>query len=227
MLELNHRHSKARFRAGVHLLKGLMDEVSIQAGFDRILQAAHMRRHNNRGDRYGYGPGPETVSDAYNSGHLRNRKVSRGGVNEKMTCEADISMNSMNHITSLLSPTNLKNIERKNLYQKQLNSFYAPSNKDGGAAGIASLNNSAVVPDVSRRLTVNDMCNVSTQPLIQLQASEVVKEIDSSRLEQLMNPSTRDQSRYVATATQALQRSSNSFFPATLLNTQGTGVSLK
>lgn len=29
VLELNHRHSKARFRAGVHLLKGLMDEVSI------------------------------------------------------------------------------------------------------------------------------------------------------------------------------------------------------
>ena len=122
------------------------------------------------------------MSEAYSSGHAHMRKVSRGA-KERMSADIDASMNSMNHITSLLSPSNLKNIERKNLYQKQLNSFYAPSNKDGGAAGLGSLNNSAVVPDVSRRLTINDMCNTSTQPLIQLRASEVVKEIDSSRLE--------------------------------------------
>lgn len=55
VLELNHRHSKARFRAAVHLMKGLMDDYSLSAGFDRILQAAHMRRRNHRGDRHGYG----------------------------------------------------------------------------------------------------------------------------------------------------------------------------
>jgi ribosome-associated toxin RatA of RatAB toxin-antitoxin module len=50
VVEINHRHSKARFRTGVYLLKSVLEEYSIQGAFNRILSAAHMT--NQRGGRY-------------------------------------------------------------------------------------------------------------------------------------------------------------------------------
>ena len=49
VLELNHKHSKARFKAAVHLLNGLVDTGSLQVGFKAILKAAHMRGKNIEG----------------------------------------------------------------------------------------------------------------------------------------------------------------------------------
>ena len=66
---------------------------------------------------------------------------------------------------SLLSPANLKKMEVQNLYQKQLNSFYAPQRSDGGPA--QSVNNSAIVST-----HVKDFAKVA--PLIQLKADDVV-----------------------------------------------------
>ena len=55
----------------------------------------------------------------------------------------------LNNITSLLSPTNLRKIEQKNLYHKQIDSFYTPAGDNN------MLNNSTVVintiPDVQLR----------------------------------------------------------------------------
>jgi len=105
VLEINHRHSKARLRTGVFLLKQLLDQHAITSAFDNVLQAAHMRRHNIRGDRYGYGPGPgldyRSIDDTapLRMSKARNRSV---GGSESFV---------LNNITSLLSPQNLKKIE--------------------------------------------------------------------------------------------------------------------
>lgn len=44
VLELNHRHSKARYKSAVFMLQSIAEDSAIRMGFDRILQAAHMRR---------------------------------------------------------------------------------------------------------------------------------------------------------------------------------------
>jgi hypothetical protein len=37
VLELNHRHSKARFKTGVYLLQNLVEGFAVQDGFNHIL----------------------------------------------------------------------------------------------------------------------------------------------------------------------------------------------
>ena len=96
---------RSRLRTGVFLLKQLLDQHAVTSAFDNILQAAHMRRHNIRGDRYGYGPGPgldyRSIDDTapLRTSKARNRSV---GGSESFV---------LNNITSLLSPQNLKKIE--------------------------------------------------------------------------------------------------------------------
>jgi hypothetical protein len=53
-------------------------------------------------------------------------------------------------MANLLSPNALSKIEQKNLYNKQLNSFYAPRDC------LLSINNSAVNPD---RMHVNELAS--------------------------------------------------------------------
>ncbi len=46
-MELNHRHSKARLRAGVYLLKNVLENYTMIGAFNNIVDAAHMRRVPN------------------------------------------------------------------------------------------------------------------------------------------------------------------------------------
>lgn len=62
-----------------------------------------MRRHNVRGDRFGYGPGPAVDYSSADCAGLRLSK-SRGSV-------AGNESYILNNITSLLSPQNMKKIE--------------------------------------------------------------------------------------------------------------------
>ena len=104
VLQINQRHSKARLRAGVFLLKQLVDERAASSAFQNILQAAHMRRHNVRGDRAGYGPGPGVDYASAGCVGLRGSKSrtrSAGGGESFI----------LNNVTSLLSPENMKKIE--------------------------------------------------------------------------------------------------------------------
>lgn len=126
-MELNHKHSRARFKTGVFLLQNLMEGFAIQGAFDNILQAAHMKRAHN--PRSFFGAGDQLNTSASN---LRSRSRSHN-----KNAGQDNSY-ILNNITSLLSPTNLRKIEQKNLYQKQIDSFYTP-------AGNNVLNNSSVV----------------------------------------------------------------------------------
>jgi len=123
VLELNHRHSLARYKASLFLLKNLVENYAIQEAFDNILQAAHMRRNN--AVRHSF---TEDIS-----GLRRSQSRSRSN---KRQANAENSY-ILNNITSLLSPSNMRKIEKKNLYQMHLNSFYTP----GGEAP----NNSAIV----------------------------------------------------------------------------------
>ena len=94
VLQINHRHSKARIRTGVFLLKQLIDDRAITTGFQNILQAAHMRRHNVRGDRFGYGSGVD-----YNSADCAPLRQSK----TRTSYQGNESY-ILNNITSLLSP---------------------------------------------------------------------------------------------------------------------------
>ena len=79
-----------------------------------------MKRMNYRGNRFGYTRDDEDYK-------------SRG---------KDFSnKNVLNNVSCLLSPINMKNIEKKNLYQKQINSFYTPINNDDKVFR----NNSAII----------------------------------------------------------------------------------
>lgn len=103
VLELNHRHSKARLRTGVFLIKNVLEQYTMQGAFNSIVDAAHMRRvpnHRNRNAQHS--------NDKYNS---RSRSKSKG------QNRGDTSF-VMDNITSILSPNNLRKIERKNLYEK-------------------------------------------------------------------------------------------------------------
>ena len=86
VLEINHRHSKARIKAAVHLLTGLVDKGSFVIGFKAILKAAHMRGKNIEG------------SSAF--------------VQRRNTHHHD----SMSNLVPMLSPANLKKMEVRNLY---------------------------------------------------------------------------------------------------------------
>ena len=103
VLELNHRHSKARLRTGVFLIKNVLEQYTMQGAFNSVVDAAHMRRvpnHRNRNAQHS--------NDKYNS---RSRSKSKG------QNRGDTSF-VMDNITSILSPNNLRKIERKNLYEK-------------------------------------------------------------------------------------------------------------
>jgi hypothetical protein len=68
----------------------------------------------------------------------------------------------MDNITSILSPHNLKKIERKNLYEKQINSFYTPigiSRKDG-------INTSAIINPTNLMNTANYASDGGSLPFI-------------------------------------------------------------
>lgn len=79
-----------------------------------------MKRMNHRGNRFGNTRDDEDYK-------------SRG---------KDFSnKNVLNNVSCLLSPINMKNIEKKNLYQKQINSFYTPINNDNKVFR----NNSAII----------------------------------------------------------------------------------
>ena len=93
VLELNHRHSRVRLRAGVFLLKNLMENFSIQGAFNNIIQA---------GDKNNYQR--ESRLD------FKSRSRSRGGIGPENSYV-------MGNISNLLSPNNMKKIERKNLYE--------------------------------------------------------------------------------------------------------------
>ena len=99
VLELNHRHSKARFKTAVFLLQSLVEDNAVKTGFGNILEAAHMRRFNNY-----------HTSPSRDEGHRRSRSHSRG-----RSFKPENSF-VLNNVQSLLSPSNLKKIEKKNLY---------------------------------------------------------------------------------------------------------------
>lgn len=101
VLQINHRHSRARIKTGVFLLKQLVEERSISTGFQNILHAAHMGRHNIRRDRFGYGPGVD-YSSAECAPLRKSQTRSSYQGNESYI---------LNNITSLLSPQNMKKIE--------------------------------------------------------------------------------------------------------------------
>ncbi len=82
-----------------------------------------MKRMNYRGTRFGYTRDDEDY---------RSRSK-----NFKEYCNHNV----LNNVSNLLSPINMKNIEKKNLYQKQINSFYTPVNNDERV----SRNNSAII----------------------------------------------------------------------------------
>jgi len=68
----------------------------------------------------------------------------------------------MDNITSILSPHNLKKIERKNLYEKQINSFYTPlglSRKEG-------INTSAIINPTNLISTENYASDGGSLPFI-------------------------------------------------------------
>ena len=44
VLEINHRHSRARFKTGVFLLQNLVESYALKDGMNHILTAAHMKR---------------------------------------------------------------------------------------------------------------------------------------------------------------------------------------
>lgn len=46
----------------------------------------------------------------------------------------------LNNVSSLLSPSNMKKIEKKNLYNQQINSFYTPIGDE-----TVNQNNSAII----------------------------------------------------------------------------------
>ena len=54
VLELNHRHSKARYKAAFYLLEVLYDHNANQTAFDNILHVANMQKNNEAGDRSYY-----------------------------------------------------------------------------------------------------------------------------------------------------------------------------
>ena len=83
MLSLNYKHSKARYKTAVYLLNTLLDEHSIQTSFNRILQAAHMRR-----------------------------------ADYEIPQRGETSSYMMNNMSNLLSPNNIKKLEKKNLYDQ-------------------------------------------------------------------------------------------------------------
>jgi hypothetical protein len=115
----------------------------MQQSFNYILQAAHMRKsHANEVSPLG----------------RKSRSRTRGGNNE--------SSFILNNITSLLSPTNLKQIEKNNLYKQQINSFYAPQGNNS-----ISMNASAILNPVSQSSVNGDHI-----PPIQLKSHQLIKE---------------------------------------------------
>lgn len=56
-----------------------------------------------------------------------------------MSVQPDASY-MLNNVSSLLSPSNMKKIEKKNLYNQQINSFYTPLGED-----TSNQNNSAII----------------------------------------------------------------------------------
>jgi hypothetical protein len=72
-----------------------------------------------------------------------------------------------------------------------------------------SVNNSAINPD---SMQINELANSN---MIQLKAQEVVKDVDSSRLDYLMGYTTQDVSK---TGGPNSRYSHNTFVPASLLN---------
>ena len=108
VLELNHRHSKARIRTGVYLLQNVLEDYTIQNAFNLVLQAAHFRRFDQNGS---------DVSPICRRSRSRSK-----GAHRTMN---DTSV-MLNNVSSLLSPSNLKKIEKINLYKQNLNSFYNP-----------------------------------------------------------------------------------------------------
>lgn len=84
-------------------LKNVLEQYTMQGAFNSVVDAAHMRRvpnHRNRNAQHS--------NDKYNS---RSRSKSKG------QNRGDTSF-VMDNITSILSPNNLRKIERKNLYEK-------------------------------------------------------------------------------------------------------------
>ena len=129
------------------LLKSLIDDRGVTTGFQNILQAAHMGRHNNRGERFGYGPGID-----YNSADCAPLRKSM----TRTSCQGN-DTHILHNITSLLSPQNMKKIEQKNLYQKHINSFYLPQQQ---------VNNSAMT--IGRQMNFTTANDGQSLPLIQL-----------------------------------------------------------
>lgn len=144
VLELNHRHSKARLRTGVFLLQNIVEGFTMQTAFNLVLQAAHLRRFESQTE----------VSPLA----TRSRSRSRGACNRENSFV-------LNNITSLLSPRNLKKIEKANLYKQQINSFYAPMRD-------ASDHN-----DSSVLVNAHSLTNLQNPdlPAIQLRPHEVTK----------------------------------------------------
>ena len=121
VLELNHRHSKARFKTAVYLLQGLVENSAVKEGFNNILRTAHMRPG---GWQAKYRPHDVDVHR-----RSRSRSVHKG----------ESSSYILNNITSLLSPQNMKKLEVQNLYQNQINSFYTPGGSKKLDASIVQL----------------------------------------------------------------------------------------
>lgn len=88
VLELNHRHTKARYTTAFHILKAQMDKGSLLVAFKQIMRAAAIKNRRNL---------------EYSVSHY-------GSVASKP--------NDMSHVVDLLSANNMQKIEMKNLYQK-------------------------------------------------------------------------------------------------------------
>lgn len=112
-----------------------------------------MKRMNHRGTRYGY---------------TRDNEDQRS--RSKNIYESS-NQNALNNVSCLLSPINMKNIEKKNLYQKQINSFYTPINNDERVFR----NNSAIVNPKQINYIGEQGLN-----LIQLKPEEVIKDLNTS-----------------------------------------------
>jgi hypothetical protein len=112
----------------------------------------------------------------------------------------------LNNITSLLSPSNLKKIEKQNLYAKQINSLYAPISNN------MSVNSSAIV---------NPQClsnaDISSLPLIQLRPEEVTKPASRSQSKDRQT-AIETQSRYSVQKTAFTNGKSNNPNPYSEIN---------
>jgi hypothetical protein len=159
VVELNHRHSVARYRAAVYLLTNIKGGCTLQNAFDRICQAAQMRKAHH----YIHG-GIDTQEETLPT-ETKTRSRSRGGRFEQSY--------NLNNISSLLSPLNMRKVEQKSLYQQMIKSFY--SQVDPSRLNYSSLPNNLLQTNFADGSAIN---------VVQMQPEQVQAEVVGPRRSQ-------------------------------------------